>query len=539
MSIYLVAQEPKGFKMGAGEGVMKRNWWFFGLGLGFGALMPDSLAQAPAATLTRGPYLTGLSSRSVHLLWSTDQPESGAVRFWSADPAQAVTLKEPVPRLNHSIALAGLLPNTRYPYEVLAGDGSPLTGEGFWFRTAPAPGDAAVPFRIGALGDSGNGSEAQLRVAKRLEEMAPDFFIHTGDVFYVKDLDRVFFKPYAEVLKRAGVCPARGNHDLGLFRQLEEPWNEVFPLPLEDPAGPAEACSDFLAEPGRIEDPAGRNYFSLDWGNAHVAVLDTVGDFSLGSIQLEWLCRDLARARRRQADWLIVIAHDPPYTMGLHFIDKEFTTEVLPVLAERFGIDLVLSGDDHNYQRTQPLSAGKIRDAWQDPEFVEPRGTFFIVSGGGGATLYPPWWGAPFRPLFNRFVPEFHALEISIDGKKLALRAVAAGGEVLDQFTVVKGRPPPPFRFIRGDADLNRTLEIADAIAILSYLFLGWPLSCPAMANVDGSEGGDPESRLDMADAIGILLHLFLGGPPPRPPYPGCGEPTEEDENCLKTQCYP
>ncbi len=528
--------------MGPWRGSMKVGWSVFStmIGLmGLVALFSGSPAQAlPAALLTRGPYLTGLSSRSVHLLWSTDPAESGAVRFWSADPAQAVTEKEPVPRRQHSITLAQLQPNTLYRYEVLAGDGSTLAGEGCWFRTAPAPGDAAVPFRIGALGDSGDGSEAQLQVAKRLEELAPDFFIHNGDVFYTSDLDRVFFKPYEQVLKRAGVCPARGNHDLGIFGLLAERWNEVFPLPLEEPAEPAEACSDFQADPGRVEDPAQRNYFSIDWGNAHVAVLDTVGDFSPGSIQLEWLCRDLARARRRQADWLIVIAHDPPYTMGLHFIDKEFTTEVLPVLAERFGIDLVLSGDDHNYQRTHPLSAGKIHDAWQDPEFVEPRGTFFIVSGGGGRTLYPPWWGAPFRPLFNRFIPKFHALEITIDGKKLALRAVAAGGEVLDQFTIDKGHPRPPFQFIRGDADLNRALEIADAITILSYLFLGWDLMCPALANVDGSEGA-PDGRIDMADAIGILLHLFLGGPPPPPPYPGCGEPLEDDTGCLKTPCYP
>ncbi|MGH9360679.1 MAG: hypothetical protein ACRD2T_02090, partial [Thermoanaerobaculia bacterium] len=74
-------------------------------------------------------------------------------------------------------------------------------------------------------------------------------------------------------------------------------------------------------------------------------------------------------------------------------------------------------------------------------------------------------------------------------------------------------------RFIRGDADLNRRVEITDAILILGGLFLGaGPISCLDAADVNDVGG------VDITDPIFLLRFLFLGGEPPPPPYPFAGE---------------
>ncbi len=82
--------------------------------------------------------------------------------------------------------------------------------------------------------------------------------------------------------------------------------------------------------------------------------------------------------------------------------------------------------------------------------------------------------------------------------------------------------------FLRGDVEENRRLNISDAIAILSYLFLGWDApACPKAADVDDS------GRLDITDAIALLNYLFLSGPELPMPFPLPGwDPTEDGLEC-------
>ncbi len=80
-------------------------------------------------------------------------------------------------------------------------------------------------------------------------------------------------------------------------------------------------------------------------------------------------------------------------------------------------------------------------------------------------------------------------------------------------------------RFLRGDTTGDRTIDLADPIAVLAYLFSGLErLSCPdaADANDDGT--------LNLGDPVYLLQFLFAGGAPPRPPYPEPGvDPTPDD----------
>jgi hypothetical protein len=82
--------------------------------------------------------------------------------------------------------------------------------------------------------------------------------------------------------------------------------------------------------------------------------------------------------------------------------------------------------------------------------------------------------------------------------------------------------------FIRGDCNTIGTIDIADAIFLLGYLFSGYePSSCEDACDVND------DSDIDIGDGIYILTSLFIGGDMPPPPFPTCGvDPTGDLLGC-------
>jgi hypothetical protein len=84
-------------------------------------------------------------------------------------------------------------------------------------------------------------------------------------------------------------------------------------------------------------------------------------------------------------------------------------------------------------------------------------------------------------------------------------------------------------KFLRGDANGDGVLDISDAVAILSYLFIGGvkPLCLDAL-------DADDSGVLDITDVAYLLGYLFLAQPPPPKPFPENGyDPTRDVYNCL------
>ena len=81
-----------------------------------------------------------------------------------------------------------------------------------------------------------------------------------------------------------------------------------------------------------------------------------------------------------------------------------------------------------------------------------------------------------------------------------------------------------PVPFLRGDVDLNGSVDLSDAIAILGYLFTGGAKpTCMDSADVNDT------NTVDIADPILLLSFLFLGGLAPAVPFPNLGlDPTED-----------
>lgn len=90
------------------------------------------------------------------------------------------------------------------------------------------------------------------------------------------------------------------------------------------------------------------------------------------------------------------------------------------------------------------------------------------------------------------------------------------------------GRLDAQIRFVRGDANIDASVDLSDGVLVLQYLFQGGPrISCRDSGDSDDS------GNLDLSDAIFTFTYLFLGGSPPPPPFAECGEdPTADGLEC-------
>jgi uncharacterized protein (TIGR03437 family) len=96
---------------------------------------------------------------------------------------------------------------------------------------------------------------------------------------------------------------------------------------------------------------------------------------------------------------------------------------------ERHGVQLVLAGHEHNYQRSKPMRAGV-------PVPPGTGGTVYMVSGGGGGPLHPV---VP-ASFLDYEASVWHYLRVNVDGPKLTIHAIGTDGREFDQ--VVLTVPP-------------------------------------------------------------------------------------------------
>ncbi len=468
------------------------------------SLSADRTSAAEPPHIIRGPYLQSLLDTSVVVMFTTSEPFAVEVRYGIEDGPDR-SIEGGNGSTEHRFRLEGLAPGKVHRYSIHSGERA-LTEE-FRFRTSPPPGDERI--RAVAIGDSGTGNEVQLAVAGVMEEMAPDIVLHVGDIDYEDDMDLTFFRPYQRLLARSCFFPAQGNHDIFLL------WGSLFVLPGLDPKRRGI-------------------FYSFDWGSAHFAVIDTERDFVDEPEQLAWLAADLEAARARGIPWLILVFHRPLFTVGTYAFDTgmpRMRDAILPI-ADRYGVELILSGHDHNYQRSHPVRDRIVRDAWQDPRFDSPRGTIHIVTGGGGYFLYNKHVRADER--FTRhFILRHHAVELDITASEIHARVVSHEKQLIDEFRITKAPRRPGPRLVRGDVDFDGALNITDAIAVLLHLFQSLRIECP-----EAARAGEPGAILSITDAVYLLNYLFLGGSPPRAPFPECAPAQDGDDAwCVREAC--
>lgn len=284
-------------------------------------------------------------------------------------------------------------------------------------RMPPKPGTA---FRFVAFGDSGNGSNTQSDLAKVMAAAKPDLIIHAGDLIYpsglASDYPTNFFEPYAELIRRIPFMPTLGNHDVAT--EHGAPFLHVFELPNNGPPG--------------IE--AERNYW-FDYGDARFVGLDSNPPEESGIITAQqretivapWLRKTLQDTRAR---WKFVYYHHPFYTGSEHpESGGDHMKGPFMKIYEECGVDMVICGHNHLFERTAPMRAEKI--------VGDGQGVVYITTGAGGASKYPERVPPPaYIRAYNDSVFSFSQIDVSAD--TLEFRQIGEDGKTLDQYALRK-----------------------------------------------------------------------------------------------------
>lgn len=344
------------------------------------------------------PYLQWPEPAAITIMWETNQPALGEVQY-GLTPDLGMRSVEKAARGVHELRLTGLDPHTLYFYRVKCGG---LLSEVKSFRTAPGP--DVDRWRLIAYGDSRSFPDRHQRVAELASRLEPELVLHTGDQVangtQRGQWKEQFFDPAAKLFGRVPVLTSLGNH--------EQKSGNYF---------------EYLALPGKEQ------YYSLDFGNAHIVVLDsnTWGTSARDSEQYQWLREDLSQ--KRPTRWTVVGFHHPLFSAHDKRAINPARWDWCPLL-EDMGMDLVLTGHDHFYCRTWPI--GRVGETGS-------RGIPHITTAGGGAPLYQlkeRSYTAAQKAVHHCTVLDFTSDEIR--GKVIDLE-----GNVFDQFTVSKNLTPP------------------------------------------------------------------------------------------------
>ena len=456
-----------------------------------------------------GPLAEG--SESLVLAWQTDDSAAEFTVEYGSTPRYGRRAEVKVARrggsakneagarLNYAAGLAGLRLATVYHYRVRCGGSSPrVVAEGYCTTRKPR----GQPIRFVAFGDNAYGEVGQRAVAYHAYQARPDFIMNTGDNVYESGLDdeyqRYFFPIYNADVANAGVgapilrsvpfYSVIANHDLhgkdadghpaadfdaaadGLayYTNLYLPLNGPAPAPQIVPTvGDQARIAEFTAAAGD-RFPRMGNY-SLDVGDVHFLCLDS--NTYVDPTDLGWRRYIDADLGATDAIWRIVVYHHPAFNVGAEHYEEQHMRVLSPIF-EAHGVDFVLSGHEHNYQRTRPLrftpsGVGKAaqrhaKDRRVPGEFrVDARfdgravtaadGVQYITTGAGGKHLYDRnYTDAPETWLHDddgrasyvaRMVADRHSFSVfDVHGPQLTMRQIDEWGREIDRIEVTKTR---------------------------------------------------------------------------------------------------
>ncbi|MCH7918053.1 MAG: metallophosphoesterase family protein [Planctomycetes bacterium] len=358
--------------------------------------------------IVRSPYLQNGTPDGVTIMWRTDENATSKVWYGTSFGTLDQSVTDSELKTDHTIQISGLNPATKYYYQVGTADETVLAGgdEDHYFVTSPVIGSSG-PIRIWVLGDSGRANDNARAVKNAYLELAgnesreADIWLMLGDNAYNRGTDTEYqnavFNVYPEILRNKVLWATRGNHE-----NSATVYYGIFDFPANGESGGLASGTE--------------HYYSFDYANIHFICLNSQErDLSElpGSAMYQWLEEDLADTQQK---WIIAFWHHPPYSKGSHDSDTEsplifMRQNALPIL-EAGGVDLVLSGHSHSYERSLFLNGHYADSSSFDPDvhvvqagsgredgdgaYVKfgDDGTVYIVAGsssqrGGGSMDHP------------------------------------------------------------------------------------------------------------------------------------------------------
>jgi predicted phosphodiesterase len=292
---------------------------------------------------------------------------------------------------------------------------------------------SSTDFNFAAAGDWGCTDDTSSTI-KNIQNKDPELILALGDLSYEKTAN-CWLDEISSIKNKLKI--AMGNHEAG-----------------------DEGDPTLLQVQYRNNFNLSNTYYSFDYHNVHFIAIDSMLPYTINSPQYSFVKRDLiSTSQNPNMRWIIVYFHHPMYTSLSKHPSDSLLRDTYHPLFDRYGVDLVLQGHNHNYQRSYPISynnnsnnnsnSNSNSNSNANPSnptitsintktYNDPRGEVYVIAGTGGEDLYDLKSKADFiATQFKGF--GFLNVDISSDGTKLVGTFYDnADGSVKDTFTITK-----------------------------------------------------------------------------------------------------
>lgn len=347
-----------------------------------------------------GPFLLQPDTDRMTVVIDHEKPVTASLTYSRADGKGKKLIEHEKPMRHHLFVLEGLEPDSEYRYEIKTGRKHASGRRAF--RTLPERPDE---YRLIALGDVRSQPHIWHRVSQRIfeNEKKALFIIGSGDYpadgRQYKQWIGQFFAPGRDLLGSMPIWPSIGNHERTRGNEdLREEESHYFSL---------------------FELPGNERWYRVDYRFLTLLVIDSNSQMTSDSEQYAWLLEQLRSERGR---FTVAAFHHDPVTSGPHGrLNPDGTPRERPIdqaqrflmpLFEMYGVDLVLNGHDHIYERS-------FKD-----------GVYYVVTGGGGAPLYK------INSVENEYqqiaASVYHYTTLDVDREAIRLTAIDIDGEIFD-----------------------------------------------------------------------------------------------------------
>lgn len=287
----------------------------------------------------------------------------------------------------------------------------------------PAVPPAIHPIEIAIVGDNQSGRDTFTKICRNIEKRNPHVLIHLGDMvqhaWKPEEWQQQFFDPIGWYTGLASRCPmiaVHGNHDVwskGRYR-----GKYMCPADLTKKER-SSGDSDDEEENPLIVPP--RYYHAISVGPLRVIIIDANVETDE---QATWLEQELSQPSTQKSPYKIVLTHISPFIefwnpMTWAAGEKswpEYVRSRLQPLFEKYRVDLVLSGHQHNYQRGLN------------------KGVNYITSGGAGGELDKR--RVEDFHVYKQTLFKHHYMMMSVARSGLSIRVYSKGDRLLDSFYI-------------------------------------------------------------------------------------------------------
>lgn len=493
--------------------------------------------------VTVGPYLQSPTTTSIKVMWRTDTACSPKVMY-GTDMANLNQTASAVSDSNrHTVLLSGLAPYTKYYYAIYNNNVFAEGGDSeHYFKTFPVSSDPGH-VRVWGIGDFGKGNtkQRQVRDSYPFDNIETNIWLWMGDNAYdhgteAEFLNKVFdsVNGYKKIMKHLPFEPCPGNHD---YEQISPPGSTKAPLTHK---GPYYDLVEVYrnAEAGGVAS-GHELFYSFDYRNVHFVSLNSeLGSItnpshnwtgvSLGantftsSPMSDWLNQDLAANTK---PWVVVYFHQCPYTDGSHKSSDAFELYMKAMrenycrIFEQYGVDVVLCGHTHVYERSYLVHGSYGDDADITPaNFVQQTtgnaqlneayrknltgpnpnyGTVYVNNGNSGSDEGSADFQHPYMVAHSGCSGCVGSFVIDVDSNRLVGRHISYTNQVLDEFTIIKDG------ISTGLEDFNKSENIAGLKV--------FPNPFGTTTTVAFELAQSENLLINLTDATGKNVELFAG----------------------------